>query len=155
MAAINPEILVCCQDNGISEDSRHAYKACVGETHWNVGVLFDQFCDWLQVFGELEGDNKSMAAKSCAKGCSPLLPQEMIRFRDSRLACRPRWREIGRPAHSPAMTGIALAKQWTTNPASARTFLAITTASQIAFLACSQVLRWAVNGPNQVGYGTE
>src|SRR5207244_4572680 len=42
MAAVDPEILVGRQNDGISKRFGHANQACVGEAHRNVRVLLDQ-----------------------------------------------------------------------------------------------------------------
>ena len=68
MTAVDSEILDCRQDNGISEDFRHPYKAGISEADGNVGIFSDQFRYWLQMFGELEGDNKGTSTKQCADG---------------------------------------------------------------------------------------
>src|SRR6266852_4717702 len=62
MAAIDSEILVCRQNDGISENFRHANKAGISEAHGNIGIFFDQLRDGLEVFGKLEGDNKGRSA---------------------------------------------------------------------------------------------
>ena len=71
MAAVDPEILVGRQNDGISKRFGHANKACVGEAHRNVRVLFDQFQNGFYAVGKFEGDQQSTAAKQCTEiGCA-------------------------------------------------------------------------------------
>jgi len=108
MAAIDSEILVRCQDDGISEDFSHTNKAGIRKAHGNVGIFLDQFRDWLQVFRELEGDDEGTSTKQCANRWSATLPQEVVSLGESRLARRPRWRKIRRLARSPFAIGVAV-----------------------------------------------
>ena len=57
MAPIDSEVLVGRQKDGISKPFRHADQARVGQTHGNPGVFFHQLRDWLNVLGEVEGDD--------------------------------------------------------------------------------------------------
>src|SRR5437667_12631846 len=71
MAAVDPEILVSRQNDGISKRFGHANQACVGEAHRNVRVLLDQSHNGLHAVGKFEGDQQSTAAKQCAEiGCA-------------------------------------------------------------------------------------
>ena len=111
MAAIDSEILVCRQNNGISENFRHTDKAGISEAHGNIGIFCDQLRDWPEVFGKLEGDNKGTSANQCANCWGSLPAQKVVRLRESRFARRPRWREIGRLAGSPLVISVAVTEQ--------------------------------------------
>jgi hypothetical protein len=63
VATVSSEILVGSEDDGIGKRFGHANEASIGEAHGNVGVLFDQFHDWLDVLGKCEGDLQSAATK--------------------------------------------------------------------------------------------
>jgi hypothetical protein len=71
MAGVDPETLVGRQNYGISKRFGHAHEACVGQTHRNVRVLFDQFQNGRNAVGKFEGDHQRTAAKQCAEtGCA-------------------------------------------------------------------------------------
>jgi len=63
MAAVNSEILIGRQDDGISKRFRHANEASIGQTHRNVWILFDQLHNRLDVSGKFEGNQQGLAAK--------------------------------------------------------------------------------------------
>src|SRR5260370_26944500 len=66
MAAVDPEILVGRQNDGISKRFGHANQACVGEAHRNVPVLFDPSHNGFYAVGTFEGDQQSTTEKHCA-----------------------------------------------------------------------------------------
>lgn len=67
MTAINAEVCIGRQNDGISKSFGHANEASVGEAHRNVGVLLYELQDWLDVAGKVEGDDQGMAAKECTE----------------------------------------------------------------------------------------
>ena len=67
MAAVDPEILVGRQNDGISKSFGHANQACAGEAHRNVRVLFEQSHNGFYAVGKFEGDQQSTTAKQCAE----------------------------------------------------------------------------------------
>jgi len=54
MAAVDPEILICRQHDGIRKRLCHANEASIGEAHRNVCILFDQSHNRLDVFRKFE-----------------------------------------------------------------------------------------------------
>ena len=111
MATVDSEILVGCQDDGISKGFGHANEASIGEAHGNVGVFLDQLRDRLYVFGKFEGDNQGTAAKQCAKTWRASPSEKVIRFGQNRFAGPPRRRQTGRLSHGPLVVNVAVAKQ--------------------------------------------
>jgi hypothetical protein len=63
MPTVDSKILVGRENEGIGKRFGHANQASIGESHWNVGILLDQFHDWLHVLGKREGDEQGAAAK--------------------------------------------------------------------------------------------
>ena len=60
---VDSKILVGRENEGIGKRFGHANQASIGESHRNVGILLDQFRDWLHVLGKREGDEQGAAAK--------------------------------------------------------------------------------------------
>lgn len=60
---VDSKILVGRENEGIGKHFSHANQASIGESHRNVGILLDQFHDWLHVLGKCEGDEQGAAAK--------------------------------------------------------------------------------------------
>ena len=60
---VDSKILVGRENEGIVKRFGHANQASIGKSHQNVGILLDQFDDWLHVLGKREGDEQGAAAK--------------------------------------------------------------------------------------------
>src|SRR5436309_15881276 len=67
MAAVDPEILVGRQNDGISKRFGHANQACVGAAHRNVRVLLDQSHNGPHAVGKFDAHQHSTAATHCAE----------------------------------------------------------------------------------------
>jgi hypothetical protein len=137
VAAVDSEILVGRQDDGIGKRFGHTNEASIGEAHGNVGVFFNQLSNCLHVLGEPEGDDHGTAAKQLTETRRAALSEKVVRHRQSRFACRPRRSEIVGLSHGPLVVSVALAKRATTKPASTRTLLAVVRGSQVRLLAPS------------------
>jgi hypothetical protein len=75
--AVDPEILVGRQNDGIGKRFGHANQACIGRAHRNVRVLFDHFHNGLYAVGKFEGNQQGAASKQCAEiGCTT--PSEKV-----------------------------------------------------------------------------
>jgi hypothetical protein len=80
VAAINSEICIGGQDDGISERFGHANEASVGEAHGDVGVFLHEPQDWLYVVGEVERGDQGMPAKECAETWRAASAKQVERF---------------------------------------------------------------------------
>ena len=52
---VDSKILVGRENEGIGKRFGHANQASIGESHRNVGILLDQFHDWLHVLADEQG----------------------------------------------------------------------------------------------------
>ena len=56
MPTVDSKILVGGENERICKRFGHANQASIGKSHRNVGILLDQFHDWLHVLGKREDE---------------------------------------------------------------------------------------------------
>ena len=61
MAAIDPEIGVSGEENGIGHGLRHPDQTGIGQAHRHAGVLLHQLENRLEVLREFEGEQQRTA----------------------------------------------------------------------------------------------
>ena len=111
VAAVEAEVCVGGQDDGIGEYLRHPYQLGVGQTGRHLGVLLDQLQDVLEVVAEIEADDKCLAPQQFTE--RPLVPatEQVKRFGERRLAGLPRRRQPLRVRDGPPVMRVAAAQQ--------------------------------------------
>ena len=63
VAAVNAEIGIRGQDDGVGERLGHAHEASIGEAHRHVRVLLNEPHHWLDVLRQIKCNAHGMATK--------------------------------------------------------------------------------------------
>lgn len=78
MAAVETEIAVGGEDDGVGERLGHADEASIGEAHGNIGIFFDEAGNGLDVVGEIEGHDKGATAKQSVEAIEATIAEKVI-----------------------------------------------------------------------------
>jgi hypothetical protein len=92
MTAINAEVLVGREDDGIRKSFGHTNEASIGETHGDVGIFINQLDDRVHVFGQLKGNDEGTPPKELTKTRRASFSEKVVSFGQNRFARHPRWR---------------------------------------------------------------
>ena len=151
VAAVDAKVRIGGQQKRVVKRFRHAHQAGIGQAHRSIGIFPDEFQRPFKVPVEVEGGRHGTALRSADSAGQPWTPS--------------RWKVSDSTASHVLQGGgkccdSTTAHSWlpsrrlssaTRNPASTRTFLAVTAAPEVALCSRTQVGRQAVDGPDQIG----
>jgi hypothetical protein len=107
VAAVNAEIPIRREEDGILERFGHANEASIGEAHGNIAILCNQLQNWVKIFHKAERDCESTAAEQSSEIRSAALAKKMESLRKNRFASQPRRRVFRGLSHCPLVMGVA------------------------------------------------
>ena len=89
VAAIDAEIGIGGEDDGVGQGFAHPHEAGIGKTHGDVGVLLHKIQDPVQLIGEVKGGDHGAAAKKRGEARSAPSPEKVEGLRKDRFARLP------------------------------------------------------------------
>ena len=111
MPAINQEILIGGQNDGICKGLGHANEAGIRKAHGNLGIFFHQLRDCLEILSKLEGHKEGAPAQERAETRSSARFEKVVGLGQNCFAGQPGGRQIRSLQGSPCMVCVALAKK--------------------------------------------
>ena len=111
MTAIDAEISVSREHDGISKRLGHAHEAGLCEAHGHIGVLLQELEHRLKVLCQLKRNEQGTSSKQLVQARRTAHSDKVKSFGQSGFACAPRGREPRCLRRRPIVMGVAIAEQ--------------------------------------------